>query len=451
MKKLFLLLLTCTTLIGVSQQKYNFVQSKTLGTLRNNYSGWVGTNFYLLGPTGQTYTVTSLGRIFVTGNVHSHTLKLVDASTGLDVPGGSATWLPKGTNGQFSYVSLDSAIVLANGQYYLVSDEVSGEDKWYDNNTAVTAMPFGGINEPVYSSILSPQNWLFNGSVNHSYGPVDFQFEISTSNFIQSKTLGTLRNDYSGWVGMVVQTGEYEPLIVTALGRIFVTGNVHPHTLKLVYGSGDYRGTDVPGGSVTWLPNGTNGQFSYASLQEPIELSGTVLIDGVYFPTFYYVVSDEVSGEDEWYDNNTAVTPASGTRASIPSPVYSSSSSPQDWLFNGSANHSYGPVDFQYDSNNDYYRMRNTTGINALTKANADISVFPNPSNGQMTVQLAGNGYTLLKISNLLGREVYTQVLSPDQTDLNLNITLNNGLSHGIYLLQVTTPSATINKRLVLQ
>ncbi len=91
-----------------------------------------------------------------------------------------------------------------------------------------------------------------------------------------------------------------------------------------------------------------------------------------------------------------------------------------------------------------------TTGISALTEANAMVSVFPNPSNGQMTVKLSGNGYTLLKISDLLGREAFTQIISPDQNDASLNINIA-GVSHGIYLMQIATPDQVISKRLVVQ
>ncbi len=223
----------------------SFVTNKTLGTLRNNYSGWVGMEVQV-GAT--PITVNSLGRIFVTGNAGSHSIKIVLASTGQDVPGGSVTFQPEGTNGQYTYVSLQSPITLnANTTYYIVSHEVKGGDQWYDNNTAVTTTSSGTIPSPVFANDLSPQTWALNGNAGHSYGPLDFQYTVTQSNFISSRTLGSLRNNYSGWVGMKVQIGSSQQE-VSALGRIYISGNGNAHTLKLVQAG---NGQDVAGGAVT--------------------------------------------------------------------------------------------------------------------------------------------------------------------------------------------------------
>lgn len=65
-----------------------FVTSKTLGTLRNDFSGWVGMEVTV---GGSPITVLSLGRIDVSGNTGSHTVKIYDANAQADVSGGSVS------------------------------------------------------------------------------------------------------------------------------------------------------------------------------------------------------------------------------------------------------------------------------------------------------------------------------------------------------------------------
>ncbi len=303
-------------------------------------SGGGGSYHYSWSPGGAvaaTATWTGLGTYTVT------------VTDNLGCQSRAVLGIVAGTNNQFSYVSLPSPIALnADSSYYLVSDEVNCKDQWYDNNTAVTPGSIASVPTPVFSSSVSPQNWGFNGAADHSYVPVDFQYQTTQVNFVQSQTLGTLRNNYSGWVGMEMQVGA-APITVTSLGRIFVSGNVGSHIVKLVLAS---TGQDIPGGAVTFTPaGGINGQFSHVPLQAPIILNAN---------TLYYIVSQEVSGGDQWYDNNTAVTP--GPVGSIPTPVFSNSNSPQNWGFNGSPNHSYAPVDFQYETSSSNFITAKTLG-----------------------------------------------------------------------------------------
>ncbi|MBL9212134.1 MAG: S8 family serine peptidase, partial [Opitutaceae bacterium] len=65
-----------------------FVTSHVAGTIRNNYSGWVGMQLTI---GASPVTVTELGRIMASGNSGTHTVKLVKVSDGLDVPGGSVS------------------------------------------------------------------------------------------------------------------------------------------------------------------------------------------------------------------------------------------------------------------------------------------------------------------------------------------------------------------------
>src|SRR5262249_18484274 len=127
-----------------------FVTSKSLGTVRNDFAGWVGMKI-TVGTT--PLTVTDLGRIRVNGNSGTHLVKLVQASDGMDVPNGSVSVATTtGTAGQFQYGTLASAVTLAaNTSYYLVSQESSGGDQWYDFNTVLTTTAAGSCNGAVYA------------------------------------------------------------------------------------------------------------------------------------------------------------------------------------------------------------------------------------------------------------------------------------------------------------
>jgi hypothetical protein len=156
----------------------------------------------------------------------------------------------------------------------------------------------------------------------------------TTTAYVTGTALGALRNDFGGYVGMMIVVGA-SPLTVTTLGRAMVGGNNGAHTLKLVNAA---DGTDVPGGTISITMSGlTAGQFQYATLASPVILNAGAA---------YYVVSLETWGGDYWYDDvtttetTTAVATQSGAIFGL---------GPGQWYQSGSpAGHTYGPVDFTY-------------------------------------------------------------------------------------------------------
>jgi hypothetical protein len=152
---------------------------------------------------------------------------------------------------------------------------------------------------------------------------------------VTGTTLDTVRNNYSGFVGMKIGAGA-SPITVTALGRIFVAGNSGTHVIKLVNAA---DGSDVAGGFVSLgMAGGTAGQFKYAPLSSPVTLGAG---------TTYYLVSQEFNGGDFWHNYNTTVITTSV--AAELSPVYSPGGGV--WNAGGSAGQTFGPVDFKYSTN----------------------------------------------------------------------------------------------------
>jgi len=309
-----------------------FIVSKTTGYLRNDITGWFGMQVQV---GNSPLTVTSLGRIVVSGNSQSHTLKLIRASNGQEV--GSISLIPSGTPGEYSYAPLGSPVtLLANTLYYLVSSEVAGGDYWHHWDATVTPGPVGTVPGAVYSS---PNiYWIAASAPGNSYGTLNFKYQIagslpppptSEASFIVSKTSGSLRNNATGWFGMQVQVGT-SPLTVTSLGRLFVAGNSQSHTLKLVRAS-DWQEV----ASVIWTPGGTPGEYSYAPLGSPVTVSAN---------TLYYLVNSEVAGGDYWHHWDATVTPAPvGT---VPGAAYSGPSI--YWITASAPGNGYGTLSFKY-------------------------------------------------------------------------------------------------------
>src|SRR6185437_16921804 len=146
--------------------------------VRNNFDGWV--EFEL--TVGSTPLVVSdLGRWVRSGNSGTHTVKLVGAN-GLDIPGAAVTVSTAGaTAGEFKYVALTNAITLASDtSYYLVSQEVSGGDTWYEWDSTLTSSGAATINNPIYAPNGSSSFGQVGGS-NNSYVPVSLRYSADAS------------------------------------------------------------------------------------------------------------------------------------------------------------------------------------------------------------------------------------------------------------------------------
>lgn len=148
-----------------------FLTGFTTGTLRSNWNDYIGMKFTV---GASPLTVTSLGRVCVAGNSGTHTIKLVLASDGTDVAGGSLSLdMTSCTAGQFKYAALASPVVLSpSTAYYLASLETNLGDQWYDSD-AVTSAAVGTVNSSVYFDGA----WNLFGTSNTSYVPANFLYQ----------------------------------------------------------------------------------------------------------------------------------------------------------------------------------------------------------------------------------------------------------------------------------
>ncbi len=93
-----------------------------------------------------------------------------------------------------------------------------------------------------------------------------------------------------------------------------------------------------------------------------------------------------------------------------------------------------------------------TTGINNRTAFN-DVKLFPNPSNGNFTVQGLLNGVNGKDVSceilNAVGQVVYSNVIAVQNNQLNQQISTN--LADGVYMLRLDAEQQSKVFRLVVQ
>jgi len=151
--------------------------------------------------------------------------------------------------------------------------------------------------------------------------------------FITSQTLGTLRSNYDGCVGMKITVGG-SSITVTQLGRWVVSGNSATHTLKILASDG----TVVVSANIN-TSGLTAAQFNY------VVITSTVLSAS----TSYYIVSTEANGGDQWYNNDTAITHTAA--ATVPNSAHvatvcnSSGDTPVD---DTGTDLAYVPMSFKY-------------------------------------------------------------------------------------------------------
>ncbi len=97
-------------------------------------------------------------------------------------------------------------------------------------------------------------------------------------------------------------------------------------------------------------------------------------------------------------------------------------------------------------ANNGRFSLRFGAGAAGNTVANALLSVYPNPSNGNVTVEWAGNGTLIgsVTLTDLLGRAVR------DLPAGAARLTLRD-LPKGVYTLRVVSPEGPLTRRVVVE
>jgi hypothetical protein len=188
----------------------------------------------------------------------------------------------------------------------------------YSNGTILTSASTGTINNSVYYDTA----YHNNATAGESYGPVGFTYGSSTP-FVAGETdLGALRNNFSGWAGFKFTVGS-TGITVNQLGRWVVSGNTGTHTVKLVQVS---NGATLGSVSVNTL-GATAGAFDFVALGTSINLSAN---------TAYYILSQETSGGDQFYDGVQDFLPVAQYQSALYQSVHSDANLTGIPVFNSS-------------------------------------------------------------------------------------------------------------------
>jgi hypothetical protein len=122
--------------------------------------------------------VTQLGRLVVANNVQNHDVRIVDPAQGYAVLGTVTLSMPGGPIGDFVYQPLLQPVTLqAFHLYYFVTHEQAGGDAFHDiSGMVVNTTPVGTLLSGVFSDDATPDSYMFVGSMNQTYGPVNFTY-----------------------------------------------------------------------------------------------------------------------------------------------------------------------------------------------------------------------------------------------------------------------------------
>jgi len=88
-----------------------------------------------------------------------------------------------------------------------------------------------------------------------------------------------------------------------------------------------------------------------------------------------------------------------------------------------------------------------TTAGLVNAKSENGIKVYPNPNNGEFTIDFNGHEAELFELYDVTGKLIDSSVLNSSQTTLQLQI--NQGL--GVYYFLLHTPHGIVNHKIVVQ
>ncbi len=117
----------------------------------------------------------------------------------------------------------------------------------YETTTQVPAAPTTFTDGPLTNGVTQ---FYVIAATQDGEASVNVSDEVSATpgqGLVTSTTPGTIRNDFTGLVGMVIQIGA-APLVVVGIGRIFVPGNTGTHIGKIADGA---TGVHIPGTTAT--------------------------------------------------------------------------------------------------------------------------------------------------------------------------------------------------------
>ena len=122
------------------------------------------------------------------------------------------------------------------------------------------------------------------------------------------------------------------------------------------------------------------------------------------------------------------------------------------WGPGGLAIDTHGNIFIADDSNSVVRKIPNTSlSTNNVVTSDAHFSIYPNPNNGQFTLEgnTQSNGNYTISITDVLGRSIYSTLIAPQNNHINLVI--NQNLAHGIYIVQLLGEGENVVQRFEIE
>lgn len=152
----------------------NWITSFTPNNPRNDHGGWLGHKFTV---GSSSISVVALGRAVLSGNTQAHTVRIVRASDSTVVTSASVA-TSGGTAGTFARTNITPVTLAANTDFYVVSEETNGGDRWNDSQCALQVTAVATPVLAAYSFAATPLTFKEGGVayVGDAYVPTTFWY-----------------------------------------------------------------------------------------------------------------------------------------------------------------------------------------------------------------------------------------------------------------------------------
>ena len=355
----------------------------------------------------------------------------------INVWGGSQPLTYSWSNGDANYYTTISSgnysidVSDINGCSYSESFSLSNPDSIFTQSTTTDISCFGGNNGSVSINISSggipPYNFSYDNGINYQISNTFNNLGAGNYSFLITDNNGCLSSTYSELIEPSVIISTTTATDVSCYG--YCDGSVNATALggTTPYSFTWNNGTsNLCAGFYNVIITDTNGciNSNTAIVNEPNPLLINISLDG------NNIIATSGFTSYQWYDNNNILI--NGATDSIFSPPGMSSYYVTVTDINGCSNSSYS-IDYTISSIQNYSSL---------------INIFPNPTNGKITVT-SEYGIKTISIYNTIGNKLYS-----DNNKLNKITKTILDLSNfekGVYFIKININNQIINQRIILQ